>query len=110
MIRLRWFVFGAVFFTACAAANIQFPYKWFYVSPITIWNIDSGKLIGAKPEDDRQLTDCKPIKNAEGKMVQKCAVVFLDELEKLIIDYKQSKQRIIDLEKKCPAKLLTIEN
>lgn len=103
--KFLWFMLGAIFFAACGAANIQFPYKWFHVSPISVWEFPQGKLLGAKPEDDKLLSDCKPTQTADGKLVQKCAVVFLDELEKLIVDYKQTKQRVIDLEKGCNNKV-----
>jgi hypothetical protein len=108
-VRIKWFILGAVFFSACGVANIQFPYKWFYASPIAVWEFPAGKLLGAKPEDDKLLSDCKPTQAADGKLVQKCAVVFLDELEKLIVDYKQTKQRVIDLEKRCQNSLSSIE-
>ncbi len=101
MSRVFWFGLGAVFFAACGAANIAFPYRYYFGSPVAVWDFPAGKLLGDKPENDRLLSECKPVKNAEGKTVQKCGVIFLDELEKLIIDYKQSKQRIIDLERKC---------
>lgn len=103
MKRLAWFTLGAVFFTACGGAAINFPYRWFYPTPIAVWEYPGAKLLGAKPEDDKLLSDCKPTTNAEGKQVQKCGVIFLDELEKLVIEYKQDKQRIIDLEKRCQA-------
>jgi hypothetical protein len=75
--------------------------KWFHASPIAVWDFPQAKLLGAKPEDDKLLSDCKPVTNAEGKQVQKCGVIFLDALESLIVDYKQTKQRVIDLERGC---------
>jgi hypothetical protein len=101
MERLAWFTLGCFLFVACAATPITFPYKWFYPSPVAVWEFPGAKLLGAKPEDDKLLSDCKPAQGADGKLVQKCGVVFLDEMERLIIDYKQTKQRVIDLERGC---------
>lgn len=101
MERVIYFLLGCMVFVSCAAAQINFPLKWYHASPVAVWDFPSGKLLGEKPEDDKLLADCVPTKNADGKLVQKCGVVFLSDLESLIIDYKQSKQRIIDLERQC---------
>ena len=107
MSRAYWFILGAIFFSACGAAQINFNYKWYYPSPIAIWDFPGGKLLGDKPENDKLLADCKPVtvpgEDGKPKTVQKCAVVFLDEFERLVIDYKQTKQRVIDLERQCNA-------
>jgi len=78
----------------CAASPI-FPYKFFHASPANIWEFPEGKLIGEKPQDDKLLSDCRPVPGVDpqGKpvMVQKCVVMFYDELKNLVIDYKKTK-------------------
>lgn len=79
---------------SCAAAPV-FPYRFFHASPAAVWDFPTGKLLGEKPQDDRLLTDCKPVfgVDPQGKpvTVQKCVIMFYDELKSLIIDYKKTK-------------------
>lgn len=94
---LAGFVFGAMFFVACGVADIPFKYKFFHISPIQVWDFPNGSLIG---DGVRQLLkDCKPVKNSEGKLVQRCVVVFYSELNKLVADYKNTKQQLIDCQR-----------
>lgn len=106
MSRSFYFLLGAAFFTACATAEIVFPYKFYFVSPLVTWEEEGGKLLGDKPENDKALSECRPIdgtdKDGKPVKVQKCAVVFLDELARLVAEFKSDKQRIIDLERRCP--------
>lgn len=92
-----FFALGAVFFAACGTTEIKFPYAWFHVSPIKAWEFPQGKLLGDGVT--HKLEDCKPRRNNDGEMVQTCVVVFYDELTKVITDYKQTKQSLIDCQR-----------
>lgn len=89
---LSFFILGAIFFTACGSAAIKFQYKYFHLSG----NPYTGTLLGPTEKDDIPFTECKPVNNK-----QKCVVVFYTELTSLIQDYKQTKQELIDLQKRC---------
>lgn len=91
------FALGALFFVACGHADIKFPYKFFHASPTKVWEIPGGQLIGQGVK--HELTDCRPYRNNEGDMVQRCVVVFYDELNKVIKDYKNTKQELIDCQR-----------
>lgn len=91
------FVLGAIFFAACGTAEIKFPYKFFHVSPIQAWEFPNGELRGDKVR--YELKRCKPVKNSEGKLEQQCVVVFYDELNKFVADYKNTKQALIDCQR-----------
>jgi hypothetical protein len=94
------FILGAMFFTACGTATVPFPYKFFHVSPIEVWDHDEGKLKGADPKFDHDLKDCKPTRlNEKGQLIQECVVVFYEELNDLVDDYKTTKQQLIDCQK-----------
>lgn len=93
------FVLGLTIFTACAAAPIVFPFKWWHVQPSAVWQAPSGKLLSEKPEDDKPLSFCMPTKNSEGKDVQQCVVMSYAELNALIKDYKDTKQKLIDCQR-----------
>lgn len=96
---LFYFILGALFFSACSLSDVRFAYPFYHASPIAVWELSSGKLLGAKPENDRRLEECKPVKNAEGKMVQRCLVMFYQDFEKLVADYKKTKQELIDCQR-----------
>lgn len=98
--RIGFFLLGAIFFFSCGTA-VTFKYKFYNVTPINVWDYPNATLLGAKSSDDLPLKECKPVKNSAGKYVQKCVVVFYSELNKLIIDYKETKQKNIDLERRC---------
>ena len=87
---------------SCAAAPV-FSYRFFHVSPANVWEFPGAKLLGEKPQDDRVLADCKPVPGTDpqGKpvMVQKCVVMFYDELKSLIIDYKKTKSDLDSCQK-----------
>lgn len=87
---LKWFILGALFFSACGTAAISFPYKFYHISG----NSYSGVLLGPTKNDDIIFTECKP---SAGK--QKCVVIFYTELAKIISDYKETKQNLIDCQK-----------
>lgn len=100
MKRIGWFCLGAVFFVSCGVAQINFPYQFFHASPIGVWEFPAGKLLGARPGTDKELLECKPTERDEqGRLIQKCVVVLYPELNKLIADYKQTKQALIDCQK-----------
>lgn len=101
MNRVLWFSLGALFFVACGTAQIKFPYQFFHASPIAVWDFPGGKLLGAREGSDKRLIECKPTeKDAEGRLIQKCVVVLYSELNRLVADYKQTKQALIDCQKK----------
>lgn len=90
MNALKWFLLGAVFFFGCATAGIPFSYRFYHLTG----NDFSGTLLGATEKDDEPFSSCKPV---NGK--QKCVVVFYSELNKLIIDYKDTKQKLVDCQR-----------
>lgn len=87
---------------ACAASPV-FPYRFYHVTPAAVWEFPNGKLLGEKPQDDHVLSDCKPVPGVDpnGKpiVVQKCVVMFYDELRTLVIDYKTTKQQLADCQR-----------
>ena len=87
------FLFIIVFLVACGTAPITFNYKFYHLSG----NNYAGTLLGPTKNDDVSFTDCRP---SSGK--QKCVVVFYTELAKIISDYKETKQKLIYLGKRCP--------
>lgn len=95
---LPGFILGALFITACGTlGDVKFPYEFFHVSPISTWSAPSGQLVGSKVRYD--LKKCAPVKNSQGKLVQQCVVVFYSELNKVIADYKNTKQALIDCQR-----------
>lgn len=102
MKRITAFFLGAVFFTACGSAAIKWPYLQMHVSPIGVWDYPNAQLLGFRQEQDRKLVECKPTrKDAAGKLIQECVVVFYPELEKIISDWKTTKQALIDCQKQA---------
>ena len=93
--KISWFIIGAVFFTACGSAAVKFNYKFYNLAG----NSYSGTLLGPTDKDYLPFTECKPVNNK-----QKCAVVFYTELAAIISDYKQTKQELIDLQRRCVPK------
>jgi hypothetical protein len=97
-----YFILGGVFFFGCATA-INFNYKFYHVIPTGAWDYPNGRLLGAKESDDYDLSRCKPVrKNENGQLVQECVVVFYSELNKIISEYKQTKQALIDCQRGKP--------
>lgn len=94
-----FFVLGAVFFAACGSAQIRFSYPFYHFSPSSVWQVPSGKLLGPSEGKDRLATECSPVKDANGKTVQRCVVVFYSDLNRLIADYKNTKQELIDCQR-----------
>lgn len=100
MKRLGWFMLGAVFFAACGTAQIKFPYQFFHVSPIGVWEFPAARLLGARQGTDKNLIECKPTeKDDQGRLIQKCVVVLYPELNRLVTDYKKTKQDLIDCQR-----------
>lgn len=100
MKRALWFSLGAVFFAACGTAEIKFPFRFHHASPINVWEYPNGKLLGAREGTDRELRDCKPTRrDSQGRLIQECVVVFYSELNKIVADYKKTKQDLIDCQR-----------
>lgn len=95
--KIGFFVLGAIFFAACGTTEVKWPYKFFHASPISVWQVRGGKLVGDGISYD--LKRCAPVKNDQGKMVQQCVVVFYSELNKVISDFKNTKQQLIDCQR-----------
>jgi len=74
---------------ACAAAPV-FPYKFFHLTG----NNFAGTLLGPAEGDDIPFRICTPV---NGK--QQCVVILYSELNKLVVDYKATKQALIDCQR-----------
>lgn len=99
MKKLFYFILGAIFFFGCGTAA-TFNYKWYHVTPTGAWDYPNGRLLGATQSDDFDLSRCKPVRrNEKGQLIQECVVVFYSELNRLIADYKTTKQQLIDCQK-----------
>lgn len=88
---MKYFIFGisiGLMVTACA--GVVWPYKFYHLSG----NNFSGTLLGPKETDDIAFSECRPV---NGK--QRCVVVFYTELQKLVTDYKQTKQALYDCQR-----------
>jgi hypothetical protein len=97
--RIAFFILGAVFYISCATA-IKFSYRFYHITPAGVWDYPNGRLLGAKESDDYDLSRCKPVrKNEKGQLIQECVVVFYTELNKLVAEYKQTKQALIDCQR-----------
>lgn len=97
--RIGFFILGALFFVSCAGA-VTFNYKFYHVTPTGAWDYPNGRLLGAKESDDYDLSRCKPVrKNEKGQLVQECVVVFYTELNRLVADFKKTKQELIDCQR-----------
>lgn len=75
---------GLLAFIACASA---FPYKWYGIDP------EAGKILGPVPAEDKPLSVCQGDDLQKGK----CAVMLIDEFDRLRNDYIALKERL----KKC---------
>lgn len=71
---------------SCAGA---FPYKWYGIDP------DAGVLFGKTNKEDLPLTVCAPDQTQKGK----CAVILIDEFDRLRNDYAAMKERLKACEK-----------
>lgn len=72
---------------SCASA---FPYKWYGVDPAR------GILLGKTEVEDIPLTTCQPDDVQKGK----CAVLLIEEFERLRTDYATLKERLKQCEQK----------
>lgn len=87
MERLKPFFLGlGIGLVATACAGITFNYKFFHLSG----NNFAGTLLGQQQSEDVPFSQCRPV---NGK--QQCVVVFYSELNRLIVDYKQTKSDLI---------------
>lgn len=91
---LKSFLCGFVFcllIVGCAGAT--FPYK--------VWGLAakdfSGTLLGPEPKDDLDLSLCKPV---EGNATP-CVIMFSDTYIRAKMDYIDTKNRIIELQRRC---------
>jgi len=51
---------------------------------------EDGKLLGAEPKDDLPFSACAP----DGRVKQKCVVMFVSEFFKLKTDYEDTKEQL----------------
>lgn len=77
--RLHFFALGAGLAIVGCAASATFPYRYYTLHPDSY----SGKLEGAKPQDDLNLQVCAP---EQGKQ-NKCIVMLKDPYLQLKADY-----------------------
>ena len=73
---------GFLFLVAASCA--AFPYKWYGIDP------SASKLLGPSPGDDLPLANCQGSDGQKGK----CAVLFIEEFERLMTDYVETKNRL----------------
>ena len=91
--RLYWLSLG-VLLAVCGCAAASFPYRYYVLAPVNF----EGKLIGAKPADDLDLTVCKP---EPGKQA-KCLVMLKDAYMQLKADYQNLQQQLSDCQRGRP--------
>jgi len=72
-----------------SCATPEFNYRWYGIDPA------EGKLLGPVESMDLPLTMCQGDEQQKGK----CAVLFIDEFDRLRTDYIQMKVRLKDCEK-----------
>jgi hypothetical protein len=73
--------------SSCAST---FPYKWYGIDPA------KGVLLGKTEVEDIPLTNCQGNESQKGK----CAVMLVDEFDRLRNDYATLKERLKACEKK----------
>ena len=74
---------------ASSCATPQFNYKWYGIDP------SAGKLLGPTEADDLSLSLCQGDAQQQGK----CAVMFVDEFDRLRTDYISTKIRLEECER-----------
>jgi hypothetical protein len=77
-----WLVPGCLLLVAASCA--AFPYKYYGIDP------SASKLLGPSPRDDLPLANCQGVDGQKGK----CAVLFIEEFERLMIDYTEIKNQL----------------
>ena len=82
-------VFIITTFLLLAACASAFPYKWYGIDP------GAGILLGKIESEDLPLTVCSADQNQKGK----CAVILIDEFDRLRNDYAAMKERLKACEK-----------
>jgi hypothetical protein len=87
MKKALFVILGLLVLAACASA---FPYKWYGIDP------GAGVLLGKTPKDDLPISVCSPDDVQKGK----CAVMLVDEFDRLRNDYTALKERLKACEKK----------
>jgi hypothetical protein len=73
--------------------SVSFPYRWYYPS----LNSYEGTLLGDKPSNDLDASQCA--RNGNGGYG--CIVMLKSEFKAMYNDYLETKQRLIDLERRC---------
>jgi hypothetical protein len=86
MKKAMFVILGVLVLAACASA---FPYRWYGIDP------QMGTLLGAKPKDDMPLTVCQGDSVQQGK----CAVMLVDEFDRMRNDFATLKSRLEACEK-----------
>lgn len=67
-----------------SCATPGFNYKWYGIDPA------AGKLLGPTEQDDLPLARCQ----GDAQQAGKCAVMFIDDFERLRTDYIQLKVQL----------------
>ena len=78
---------------ACGAAT-PFGFKYYNLKPVSF----EGKLEGATDKEDLPLSVCKP----SGGEVNRCVVMLTREAYRLKEEVLQLRQKVKDLERRCP--------
>lgn len=73
-----------------SCASIGFNYKWYGIDPL------AGKLLAPTESGDLSLTLCQGDEVQKGK----CAVMFIEEFDRMRSDYVQLKARLKACEEK----------
>jgi hypothetical protein len=90
----RAFIFGFLAALILIAGCAGFSYRYYGLSEVVY---DHGNLLGPKPKDDLPFSKCAP--NAQTK--NPCVVMFTKDFYNLRLDYDDTKNRLIDCEKKA---------
>lgn len=81
---------AALFLVAMSSCASAFPYKWYGIDPAR------GVLLGKTEAEDIPLTTCQPDDVQKGK----CAVMLVDDFDRMRTDYATTKERL----KACESK------
>lgn len=86
---LAGFITCLISFAGCAA----FSFRYYGLADVVY---EHGTLLGPKEKDDLPFSKCSP--NAESK--HPCVVMFTKEFMAFKLDYEDTKQKLIDCQKK----------
>lgn len=92
---LRTIFILCLFSLIACGATAKFPFRAYGLMP----NSFEGRLISpTTPNGDLDLKECEP----DAKVKGKCLVLLREEFFKLKADYLDIKQKLLDLQKRCP--------